>query len=117
VLAPRRPGIEYRADHARGPDGGEFYLVTNDVATEFRLVRTPATGDGPAAWQEVLPGVADTRLVSCDVFEGHLVITQRHAAATQLRVIDRATGQQRLIDAGARSAGGRWWPKSRSWTA
>ena len=101
VLAPRRPGIEYRADHARGPDGGEFYLVTNDVATEFRLVRRPATGDGPAAWQEVLPGAADTRLVSCDVFEGHLVITQRHAAATQLRVIDRATGEQRLIEAGA----------------
>jgi oligopeptidase B len=100
VLAPRRPGIEYRADHARGPDGGEFYLVTNDVATEFRLVRRPATGDAPAAWQEVLPGAADTRLVSCDVFEGHLVITQRHAAATQLRVIDRATGEQRLIEAG-----------------
>src|SRR5499427_5935271 len=42
VLQQRRAGIEYRADHADGPGGGEFYLVTNDGATEFRLVRAPA---------------------------------------------------------------------------
>jgi len=101
VLAPRRPGIEYRADHATGPDGGDFYLVTNDGATEFRLVAVPAAGDGPDGWQEVLPGAPDTRLVSCDVFAGHLVVTQRSGTATQLRVIDRATGEQRLIEAGA----------------
>src|SRR5215470_18919982 len=44
VLRERRPGVEYRADHADGPDGGEFYLVTNDGAAEFRLVRSPAPG-------------------------------------------------------------------------
>jgi len=101
VLAPRRPGIEYRADHARGPRGGDFYLVTNDTATEFRLVVTPAAGGGPDAWQEVLAGSPDTRLVSCDVFAGHLVVTQRSGAATQLRVLDRASGEQRLIEADA----------------
>jgi oligopeptidase B len=99
VLAPRRPGVEYRAEHARGPDGGEFYLVTNDVATEFRLARCPAGGGGPDAWREVLAGEPGTRLVSCDAFEGYLVLTQRRDAATQLRVIALGTGQQRLIEA------------------
>ena len=42
VVAPRRRGVEYRADHASGPDGGELYLVTNDGAAEFRLMRAPA---------------------------------------------------------------------------
>lgn len=46
VVQPRRGGIEYRADHADGPDGGELYLVTNDGATEFRLVRTPVAAPG-----------------------------------------------------------------------
>ena len=44
VLRERRKGVEYRADHADGPGGGEFYLVTNDEAAEFRLVRGPVPG-------------------------------------------------------------------------
>jgi protease II len=78
VLRERRKGVEYRADHGDGPDGGEFYLVTNDGAAEFRLLRGPATPQarqGP--WTEVIPGSDGTRLVSCEVFSRHLVVTQR----------------------------------------
>jgi oligopeptidase B len=99
VLAPRTRGTEYRADHADGPDGGEFYLVTNDGAEEFRLVRAPAWAPGRANWTEVIAGSPDTRLVSCHVFGPYLVVEQRHAAAPQLRVLLRASGEQRLIEA------------------
>jgi oligopeptidase B len=100
VLEPRSPGTEYRADHADGPDGGEFYLVTNDVAEEFRLVRAPARAPGRTGWTEVIAGSPDTRLVSCHAFGPYLVVEQRHAAAPQLRVLHRASGEQRLIEAG-----------------
>jgi len=50
VVEPRRRGIEYRADHGDGPDGGELYLVTNDGATEFRLVRAPVAAP---AWHAI----------------------------------------------------------------
>jgi oligopeptidase B len=100
VLQERRKGVAYQADHADGPDGGEFYLVTNDGAAEFRLVRGPVTHPaGRGGWAEVIVGTGDTRLVSCDVFGRFLVVEQRRAAATQLRVIDRETGEQRLIEA------------------
>ena len=99
VLEPRRAGIEYRADHADGPDGGDFYLVTNDGAEEFRLVRAPARAPGRAGWTEVIAGSPDTRLVSCEVFGRYLVAEQRHAAATQLRVVDLQACSQRLIEA------------------
>jgi oligopeptidase B len=72
VLRERRTGMEYRADHADGPGGGEFYLVTNDEVAEFRLVRSPVPGPGhqaePDGWHEVIAGAAGTRLVSCHVF-------------------------------------------------
>src|SRR5215831_5108584 len=100
VLEPRRAGIEYRADHGDGPDGGEFYLVTNDQATEFRLVRAPARVLGSAAWTEVIAGSPDTRLVSAGVFGRYLVVEQRYGAATQVRILDRRTGEQRLVEAG-----------------
>ena len=100
VLRERRTGVEYRADHADGPDGGEFYLVTNDEAADFRLVRGPAAGpvDGDG-WTEVIAGADGTRLVSCDVFGRFLVVEQRRDAATQLRVIGRDTGEERPIEA------------------
>jgi oligopeptidase B len=98
VLQPRQRGTEYRADHARGPDGGHFYLVSNDAAAEFRLVRAPVRNPGRAAWTEVIAGAPDTRLVSCEVFGRYLVVAQRHGAAAQLRVVDRETGGQRLIE-------------------
>ena len=100
VAKPRRPGTEYYADHADGPGGGELYLVTNAGAAEFRLVRAPVTAPGPAAWTEVIGPAADTRLVRCDVFGRYLVVEQRRGAQTQLRVVDRETGAQRLIEAG-----------------
>jgi oligopeptidase B len=100
VLQERRKGVEYRADHADGPDGGEFYLVTNDEAAEYRLVRRPAGHPaGREGWTEVIAGADGTRLVSCDVFGRFLVVEQRRDAATQLRVINRDTGEQRLVEA------------------
>jgi oligopeptidase B len=100
VMEPRRAGVEYRADHGDGPDGGEFYLVTNDEAVEYRLVRAAATAPGRSGWTEVIAGSADTRLVSADVFGRHLVVEQRHGGATQLRIVDRHSGEQRLVEAG-----------------
>jgi oligopeptidase B len=99
VLERRRAGVEYRADHADGPDGGDFYLVTNEGAEEFRLVRAPARAPGRAAWTEVIAASPGTRLVSCEVFGRYLVAEERHAAATRLRVLDRESGGQRLIEA------------------
>jgi oligopeptidase B len=47
----------------------------------------------------VIAGDSGTRLVSCHVFGRFVVVEQRREAATQLRVIDRETGGQRLIEA------------------
>src|SRR5204863_441798 len=100
VLQERRKGVEYWADHADGPAGGEFYLVTNDGAADFRLVRGPARRPaGWAGWTEVIAGADGTRLVSCNVFGRFVVVEQRREAATQLRVIDRETGAERRIEA------------------
>jgi oligopeptidase B len=93
VVQPRRRGTEYRADHG----DGELYLVTNDHATEFRLVKAPIAAPGADGWREVVPESAGTRLVACDVFSRYLVLTERRAAATRLRILDRATGAQRVV--------------------
>jgi oligopeptidase B len=39
LIAARRPGHEYSADF----DRGEFYILTNKAAENFKVVRAPAS--------------------------------------------------------------------------
>ncbi len=107
-IVPRRPGIEYAVDHARARpgadpgDAGELYIVTNDGATEYRLMRAPMSDPGRENWTQVscpavYPARADTRLVRCDVFAGHLLLTLRRAAAPLLAITDLAGGDVREV--------------------
>ncbi|MEP7025121.1 MAG: hypothetical protein ABJB47_15270, partial [Actinomycetota bacterium] len=102
VVAPRRRGVEYRADHGAGPGGGDLYLVTDDGAAEFRLMRAPASTPGRDNWVRVdcpavAPARADTRLISCDVLDQHLLLTLCRDGDPMLAITDRRGGGVREI--------------------
>src|SRR5262249_14881493 len=72
VVTPRRRGVEYRIDHLADPAGGAgtLFIVTDDGAPEFRLMRAPVRAPGRENWLPVscpaiAPARADTRLVRC----------------------------------------------------
>jgi len=100
IVEPRRRGVEYRVDHAADPVGGpgELLIVTDDGAAEFTLMRAPVAAPGRANWVPVrCPAVAparpDTRLLSCDVFAGRLLLTLRRDNS-QLLVTTNLDGSQ-----------------------
>jgi oligopeptidase B len=107
-IEPRRPGIEYAIDHAWSgpgaglPAAGQLYIVTNDGATEYRLMRAPLSAPGRQNWRQLpcaaaYPARSDTRLVSCDVFADHLLLTLRRAGAPLLAISDLAGGRVREV--------------------
>jgi oligopeptidase B len=100
VVEPRRQGIEYDVDHVSGPDGGTLYIVTDDEAPEFRLMRAPRRTPGREHWTEVLAHDPEQRLLSVDAFSHHLVLTVRRGFDRQLRVMDLQTGAIREETAG-----------------
>ena len=89
----------YRAEHVRD---GDFLLVTDDDAVEFRLASCPVPGPGGqdhSAWREVRPEDPAERLERVDAFEGYVVATlrrdgDRHAARPGRRRPGR-TGHRR----------------------
>jgi oligopeptidase B len=95
VVEPRRRGVEYRVDHAADAAGGagDLLIVTDDGAPEFTLMRAPVSAPGRANWavvdcSAVAPARADTRLLSCAVLAGHLVLTLRRGGAPLLAITD-----------------------------
>ncbi|MBF6555634.1 MAG: S9 family peptidase [Acidimicrobiales bacterium] len=96
IIEPRRQGVEYGVDHDRGdPIQGRdsrFLIVTNDAAEDFRLMEAPDASPDRAHWTEVIPARAGIRLDNVDPFAGHLVLYEREAGETRIRVIDAASG-------------------------
>jgi oligopeptidase B len=82
VLIPRERGHEYYANHF----GDYFYILSNDHAKNFRLMRTPVAKPGRDNWQEVIPHRADVLLEDFEFFRDYLVLTERKDGLVQLRV-------------------------------
>ena len=105
VVEPRQRGIEYRVDHAADPAGGEgeLWIVTDSGATEFTLMRAPVTAPGKASWTPVgcpatAPARADTRLLRCDVLDGHLLLTLRRDGSPLLAITGFDSDRQQWRD-------------------
>jgi len=91
VVVPRRQDVEYAVEHAVLAGEDVLLVLHNDGAENFELARMPLTavrdGAGTAAWEPMLPHHPDVRLEDVDAFETHLVVSQRSAGLTQLRIL------------------------------
>ncbi|HET9385959.1 MAG TPA: S9 family peptidase, partial [Gemmatimonadales bacterium] len=82
VLIPRQRGHEYFANHF----GNHFYLLSNDNAKNFRLLRTPVANPGRTNWEEVIAHRPDVLIEDFEFFKDYLVLTERKDGLIQLRV-------------------------------
>ena len=83
VFQPRERGLEYSIAHY----GDDFYVRTNLDARNFRLMKTPANATTKDNWAEVVPNRDDVLLEGMDIFSDYLVLSEREAGITQLRVM------------------------------
>ncbi len=95
VIAPRKEGHEYSADHR----DGLFYIRTNrDGATNFKLMTCPVGDTAPAKWKEFLPYKAAVMIQGIALFKDFGVIQEREAGNPHLRVIDFKDGKQHRVE-------------------
>jgi len=84
VVAARRPNVEYSVDHA----DGFFLIITNDSATNFRIVKAPEDNPGPANWVDWLPHRDSVFIEGVDAFKNFVVVSERSNGLRRLRVAD-----------------------------
>ncbi len=97
TFLPRQKGHEYDIVHYQN----KFYVRTNWKAENFRLMEVPEgkTAD-IAAWKEVIPHRPDVYLGNMDVFVNHLVLGERKAGLTNIRIINQKTKADEYLDFG-----------------
>ena len=79
---PRIQGIEYQVEHA----GDHFFVITNENAQNFKLMRTPLDATTKENWEEVIPHRTDTLITGMDAFEDFFVLYERQGGFRQIRV-------------------------------
>jgi len=93
VIQPRKRDLEYSVEHF----GDDFYIITNDQAKNFRLMKTPVTQPGIENWKEVIAHRPSVYLEDLDIFKNHMVVTERKGGLIQLRVMAWESDQEHYI--------------------
>ena len=84
ILEERRQGIEYGVEHFEDTSGRGWWLkVTNEDATDFRLLARPVDG---GEWREIIPERAGSRLDGVDAFQSFLAVSVRENGSAALRI-------------------------------
>ena len=97
VFLPREKGHEYDTVHYKD----KFYVRTNWKAENFRLMEVAeAKMTDRTAWKEVIAHRPDVYLVNMDVFVNHLVLGERKAGLTNIRVINQQKKSDEYLDFG-----------------
>jgi oligopeptidase B len=98
VIAPRMEEQEYIVDHRHGL----FYIRTNDVGKNFRVVTAPVEKPGREFWTELIPMDKDAPLEDFELFSSFCFSSYRRLGLSTLSVTsigaDGRLGGSREID-------------------
>ncbi|MBD1995713.1 S9 family peptidase [Leptolyngbya sp. FACHB-541] len=94
LIHPRSPGMEYGIEH----HNDSFYIVTNDNAINFKLMKAPVDAPAKENWQTVIPHREDVMISGVSAFADHLVIYEQAAGLPTIRVRQLSTGDEHDIE-------------------
>ena len=94
LINRRKNGVEYYVDH----NGDNFYILTNDHAKNFRLMKAPVAKSSRKNWKDVILHRDSVLLEGFDVFRNYLTLYERENGLQKLRTIDLATNESHYAD-------------------
>ncbi len=87
IFLPRKTGVLYDIDH----HSDSFYIVTNDEAINFKLMKTLVASPAQENWQTVIPHREDIMLSGISLFANYMVIYERQGGLPIGRVQNLST--------------------------
>ncbi|KAF1080581.1 MAG: Protease II [Candidatus Rifleibacterium amylolyticum] len=85
IFRPRQKGVEYGLVH----QNGYFYILTNENAVNFKVMRTRDNEIEPEKWQEFIAARDDVLVDDVDAFADYLVISERENGLQKIRYFDK----------------------------
>ncbi|MCP5097686.1 MAG: S9 family peptidase, partial [Chloroflexi bacterium] len=93
LFRTRQQGMLYQLDHRQG----EFFILTNDQAQNFRLMKTAVSTPDQSHWQEIIPHNPDKLLEEIDLFDKHMVVYGRSQGLQTIDIHNFNNGSNHTI--------------------
>jgi len=84
VVHPRTKGLRYSLHHRQGT----FYVLTNDEATNFKVMTVKTSAPEKENWLEYIPHRENVLVAHLALFENHMVVHERENGLQTLRILD-----------------------------
>jgi len=94
IVVPRQPEHEYDVDHR----GDLFYIRTNKIAKNFRVVTAPDADPSEKNWKEFVAHRPAVKIAGVDLFERHAVLSEWENGLQQIEIVNLATGARRRVE-------------------
>jgi oligopeptidase B len=82
LIQKRVRDLEYEVEHYEG----NFLILTNHQATNFKLMKAPIAAPGLDNWTEVIPHREEVLLEGFEVFKDFLVLEERTEGLTRIQI-------------------------------
>jgi len=93
-IKKRKRGVQYSIVAG----GDTFYILTNhEGAKDFKIMAAPASAPRPDNWQDFIPHCRGRLILHHAVYQNHLVWLEYKNTQPRIVVMNRKTGQSRVI--------------------
>lgn len=96
LFAARESKIEYAVYHHKK----KFFIVTNQNATNFKIMTTLESKTKRSNWLDYFPYDENIKIDDLDMFEKYIVVYERKGGNKQVRVVDLKSSKQHYLDFG-----------------
>lgn len=94
LVHPRQHQMEYYLEH----HGDDFYILTNDNAKNFKLMRAPVENLSRENWVEVIPHSDSVKIDDMELFKEHLVVYERENGLKKIRITNLTDDQTHYVE-------------------
>jgi oligopeptidase B len=96
ITQARMKNMEYHLNHYNG----KFYIITNYLAKNFRLMETFVENPSKEYWKEIVGHREDVLLEDIELFHDFTVLSERKNGLIRLRIISRHDKNEHYLDFG-----------------
>ncbi|MBT5540532.1 MAG: S9 family peptidase, partial [Alphaproteobacteria bacterium] len=93
TVKKRSQGVEYSIYHW----GDYFYILTNENALNFKVMKVPIKNLHEGDWEEFLRESREVYLRGLDVFKEYLIVFERQKGIPRVRVIEFGNGKEHYV--------------------
>jgi len=94
LIQAREGEHEYDVDH----HGDWWWIISNDQARDFRLMRAPTASPQREQWKEVIGHREGHMLLGAELFDSHVVLMERFEGLRNLTVLDTEGKPSRQLE-------------------